>query len=716
MIRQPSGLEQDRGRLRAATLDVLVADDDEGFRATLEDMLRAAGHAVTTAADGAEAIAILHDHRFDVAICDIRLPQIDGLGVLRRLRRDSPTTAVIMMTGYGRVPDAVRVLREGASDYLVKPFDGHALLRHLDRTAERVALWRELEAAREQFLSRAVGGSLIGQSHAIKHLCHWIEVLAPGDAPLVITGESGTGKELVARTIHARGPRRDRPFVVIDCATSPREFLERDLFGDNHDAVPPFMGPGGLRFQKARGGTLLLDEVGEIPRPLQARLALVIECGAHNPRGGDSANPAEARIIATTRRDLGALVGSSCFNHELFLRLNVLELTVPSLRTRKSDLVSLAAYFLRRLTPDGTRPPRISRRAWAALVKYSYPGKCVSSPKPSGAPWLYREEQRSISSTYLSPSRRLRIRRVKPTESPQTRHSEPRELIRESRGARFPGCLRVLVVEAEEDLRPALRACIEEMGHACTTAKDGVQAWDLHRARPFDVILSDWVLPRMDGAELCRKMRADERQRHTHFIFMTSLGDKAHIAQAFRDGADEYITKPFHPDELSARLASAARLTALHRGLLKTNAALRRDSERSLRIAHVDPLTGVGNRLRLSEDLTVARERAPCHGHPHCIALCDLDHFKSYNDRFGHLAGDEILRRVAATLRENLRGSDEIYRYGGDEFLVLLPEQSLKHAAKAMDRMRRGVEALPIVHDAVAVDRGVTMSVGIADS
>jgi two-component system cell cycle response regulator len=276
------------------------------------------------------------------------------------------------------------------------------------------------------------------------------------------------------------------------------------------------------------------------------------------------------------------------------------------------------------------------------------------------------------------------------------------------------GSLRVLVVDDEDDLRSHVKGVIEELGCSCTTAKDGIEAWQVHRAKPFDVVLCDWMMPRMDGPRLCRKMRAEGARPYTYFVFMTGLADKAHLAEGLRAGADEYMTKPFDVDELHARLSSAARVIALHRALVQKNATLRRQSQRSLRIARIDSLTGIGNRLRLSEDLASARARGLRYGRPHCIALCDIDSFKQYNDRFGHVAGDAVLRRIADALRHNLRDADTIYRYGGDEFLVLLPEQLLPSAAIAMDRMRQAVDALGILVDPELPGAVLTISVGIA--
>ncbi len=227
-----------------------------------------------------------------------------------------------------------------------------------------------------------------------------------------------------------------------------------------------------------------------------------------------------------------------------------------------------------------------------------------------------------------------------------------------------------------------------------------------------DVVLSDWTLPHMGGVELCRRMRAaDGEGAYTYFIFMTGFDDREHFLRGMDAGADDYHTKPVDIEELQARLVSAGRVLALYRKLADKNRELRRDSQTSFLAARVDPLTGVGNRLRMDEDLDVLWSRAQRYGHPFAAALCDIDEFKRYNDRFGHVAGDDVLLRVAQTIRKELRQGDSLYRYGGEEFLAVLPNQSLSEAACAMERVRGAIESL-----AVPAPRGiVTISVGVAE-
>jgi diguanylate cyclase (GGDEF)-like protein len=235
----------------------------------------------------------------------------------------------------------------------------------------------------------------------------------------------------------------------------------------------------------------------------------------------------------------------------------------------------------------------------------------------------------------------------------------------------------------------------------------------MHQREPAAVILSDWRMPRMDGLELCRRTRVDEDDGpYTYFIFMTAFADKDHFVQGLEAGADDYQTKPIDLDELRARPVSAARVVALYRKLAQQNASLRRDSENSFRVARLDALTCVPNRLSMDEDLKVLWSRVKRYGHRYSIAVCDVDRFKRYNDAFGHLAGDDVLRRVAQTIRDELREGDGLYRYGGEEFVIMLAEQALGESLGAMDRVRAAVERLAIP----ATDgRVVTISAGVAE-
>ncbi len=280
-------------------------------------------------------------------------------------------------------------------------------------------------------------------------------------------------------------------------------------------------------------------------------------------------------------------------------------------------------------------------------------------------------------------------------------------------GDSAPGPLRVLIVDDDADALAVLGEALTVLGHPFVTAQDGAEAWAHQCREPSQVILSDWSMPNMSGVDLCRLVRANSESEYVYFVLTTAYGDKQHFLEGMRAGADDYLTKPVVIDELEARLLSATRVVSMQRALSRRNAALARQGDITFEAARVDTLTQSANRLRLGEDLDVIEARASRYGHRFCAALCDIDWFKQYNDAHGHLAGDAALRLVASEIRRTLRQADMLYRYGGEEFLVILPEQTLEAALRVMERVRSAVEALSIAHP--ACEGGVlTISVGVA--
>ncbi len=277
------------------------------------------------------------------------------------------------------------------------------------------------------------------------------------------------------------------------------------------------------------------------------------------------------------------------------------------------------------------------------------------------------------------------------------------------------GRLDVLIVDDDEVALGTLRDEIRTLGHDCRVATNGVEALALHEEQRADVIVSDWRMPGMDGMELCRRVRAwDDGRTYTYLLFTSGHAGKRDFVAATIAGADGCLLKPIDLDDLEARLIAASRVVAAYRTLVDRNADLRHDSRIFYRAARVDPLTGVGNRLRLEEDLDRLQVHASRYPQRTSVAMCDLDEFKRYNDHHGHLAGDEALRRVAQTIQRTLRRADHVYRYGGEEYLVVLPEQGPAEAGAAMERVRAAVEALAIEHAPDARRRVLTISIGIA--
>jgi two-component system response regulator AtoC len=355
-------------------LHILLVDDEPGLRRTLEEALRDAGHDVTVSTDGAQGLTHALSRVFDVVICDVRLPKVDGLTLFRRLRRESPSTKVIMMTAYAGVAEAVAALKEGAYDYLTKPFDLDELLLQLERIATEQALKNELASARAELSGRSPSTTLVGQSPVMRRVTDLIATVAPSDAPTLVTGESGTGKELVARMLHERSPRRDKPFVIVNCGALAEGVVEAELFGHERGAFTGADKKREGRFKAADGGTIFLDEIAELPAPVQAKLLRVLQEGTFEPVGSNSTLTVDVRLISATHRNLPERIRKGLFREDLYYRINVIEIALPPLRERPGDLIVLIQHLLQRFTPTGRALPVMSPAAWAAISQYQFPG------------------------------------------------------------------------------------------------------------------------------------------------------------------------------------------------------------------------------------------------------------------------------------------------------------------------------------------------------
>ena len=274
--------------------------------------------------------------------------------------------------------------------------------------------------------------------------------------------------------------------------------------------------------------------------------------------------------------------------------------------------------------------------------------------------------------------------------------------------------MKILIADDSATPRLLLKRELERLGHECLVAEDGLQAWEAFQGSGVDAVISDWMMPGLVGDELCRRVRADPNAPYAYFVLLTSLDDKRHIVAGMEAGADDYLTKPFGHEELETRLIAAARVSALHRKITAQQAELERLNELLFDDSRRDSLTGLGNRRRQDEDLQMLADRAERYGDCFCVALFDVDRFKLFNDSAGHLAGDDVLRRVAAELAHECRSGDAVYRYGGEELLVLLPSQTLDTARIAADRMRAAVEAMAISHPGIDPPGVVTVSGGVA--
>jgi DNA-binding NtrC family response regulator len=355
-------------------LDILLVDDEPTILASVSDALRDDGHRVSLAHDGAVAMAMLNNQVFDLLICDIRLPRVDGMGIFRHVKLSAPSTDIIFITAFGAVPDAVAALKEGATDYLTKPF-------RLETLRSRVAQIDQTRTTRDELLrARATLDKsdvkkipMVGQSPVLRRALEHIEMFARSDYPVLITGETGTGKELVAQMLHTQSGRRQNPMVAVNCAAFPETLIEAELFGYRRGAFTGAFADREGRFKAAHGGTLFLDEIAEMPLAAQAKLLRVLQEGCFEPLGTNQSVRVNVRIFSATHRCLRERVAQGSFREDLYYRLKVLAVDVPPLRERRGDLSLLVGHFLNR-APGEDASRTLSARAMAAITAYPFPG------------------------------------------------------------------------------------------------------------------------------------------------------------------------------------------------------------------------------------------------------------------------------------------------------------------------------------------------------
>ena len=356
---------------------ILVVDDEASARSGMEKLLAQEGYDVDTAADGPSALAIAAENPPDVVITDLKMPKMDGVALLAKLREQDRDLPVIMVTAFGDVGSAVNAMRAGAADYLTKPVDFDALAMAIERALERRELRAEADELRRQLREREGDGlgGLIGASPAMQKVYRIARQVAGARATVLITGESGTGKGELARAIHQKGPRANSAFVALHCAALVESLLESELFGHERGAFTGAEKRRIGRFEQAHGGTLFLDEVGEIPASTQVKLLRVLQERTFERVGGNDPIQVDVRLVAATNRDLAADVQDGRFREDLYYRLNVVHIDMPPLRVRDNDVLLLANHFLRRFAADNRRKIEgFSDRARAKLLAHRWPG------------------------------------------------------------------------------------------------------------------------------------------------------------------------------------------------------------------------------------------------------------------------------------------------------------------------------------------------------
>ncbi len=355
---------------------VLVVDDEEGLRHMLRLILERAGYAVLTAKDGLEGLEMVDHHRdIGVVLCDLRMPRLDGMGFLARARERHPDLTVIVMSAYGTTDTAIRAVKQGAYDFVSKPFRPDEIVITLRKLEERERLSRENEALRREVGIQRRTHDLVGARGGLSEVVELAFKVATAPVTVLLTGESGTGKEVLARAIHAWSPRAEQRFVAVNCGAIPEALLESELFGHERGAFTGAVKRHQGLFEQAHGGTLLLDEVGEIPLALQVKLLRALEERRVRRVGGTRDIPVDVRILAATARDLPVLVQRGRFREDLYYRLNVVRTHIPPLRERSQDIPLLVDHFLARHAERlGRNKPRISSAAVSVLQSHKWPG------------------------------------------------------------------------------------------------------------------------------------------------------------------------------------------------------------------------------------------------------------------------------------------------------------------------------------------------------
>lgn len=352
---------------------VTVVEDDPGLRELLQEELESCGYQVKAFESAEQALQHHVEDKPDLVISDIRLPGISGMQLLPKLKAWDPAPAVLLITAFASVNEAVAALKQGADDFITKPLDLEHLLLNVKRLLEHRALYLEVNQYRQQQKAKTFG--LVGNSRSMRQLYHQIEHIAPADGAVLIQGESGTGKELVAKALHQAGPRHDKTFLAINCAGIPAELMESEFFGHAAGAYTGAkLARAGL-LKEAQGGSLLLDEIGEMPVSLQAKLLRVLQEGTMRPVGSDKEEAVDVRILAATHQDLEQRIIDGSFRADLFYRLETFTIKVPPLRERGEDLELLADYFLQQLRQSHSKQVQgIAPAALDCLYQYPFAG------------------------------------------------------------------------------------------------------------------------------------------------------------------------------------------------------------------------------------------------------------------------------------------------------------------------------------------------------
>jgi DNA-binding NtrC family response regulator len=354
---------------------ILIVDDARSTLRALEVILKREGYTVRTAASGEEGLTCIEQQEVDLLLCDVKMPKMDGLTVLRRVKAEDMGLAVVMMSGHGDISTAVSAMKEGAFDDLVKPFGEEEVLRVVQKALAMRALVVENLLLKRQVREQFARAQVIGSSPAWSRVTQMVQQVAPSQATILLTGESGTGKELIAGLLHRLSPRAERPFIVLNAAAMPATLLEAELFGYEKGAFTGALQRKPGHFELADGGTLFLDEIGDMPFEVQAKLLRVLQDGTFKRLGGVTTMRVNVRVVAATNKELTKEVAAERFRQDLYYRLNVITILLPPLRERLQDVPLLAAHFLQKYARENHKDiTAIQQDAIEQLMAYDWPG------------------------------------------------------------------------------------------------------------------------------------------------------------------------------------------------------------------------------------------------------------------------------------------------------------------------------------------------------
>ena len=354
---------------------ILVIDDERSIRNTLKDILGFEGYSVEVAENGPTGLELVKNSEFDIILCDIKMPEMDGIEVLERILELKPETTVVMISGHGNIDTAVEAIKKGAYDFIVKPLDLNRLLITIRNAGDKTVLVKETKVLKQKISKR---NEIIGESQQIRKVLEMTDRVAPTEARVLITGANGTGKELVARRLHELSTRSEAPFIEVNCAAIPTELIESELFGHEKGAFTSAIKQRKGKFEQADGGTLFLDEIGDMSISAQSKVLRALQESIITRVGSDTPIKVNVRVVAATNKDLAEEIKNGNFREDLYHRLSVILINVPSLESRKEDIPLLAEHFIQQICHEYGQPPKeidneaieeLKRRSWTGNIR-----------------------------------------------------------------------------------------------------------------------------------------------------------------------------------------------------------------------------------------------------------------------------------------------------------------------------------------------------------